>query len=96
MRPNPAATKRQFEILQGFIWHIYIIVRYKVNQHFGYYPESELDDVIENGVRYDSEVRLSRAWIVEHANRYNVDLAPIKNWVKTRVKNLLDIDVEVD
>lgn len=90
------ATKRQFELLQGFVWHLYIVVRYLVNERTGDYTSRELDDIVINEVPYDSEVRRSRAWIVEQANRYNVNLSQIKRFVKNWVRDSLDLDIEVE
>lgn len=96
VRPNAVATKRQFELLQGFVWHLYIVVRYLVNERTGDYTSRELDDIVINEVPYDSEVRRSRAWIVEQANRYNVNLSQIKRFVKNWVRDSLDLDIEVE
>lgn len=97
-RPNAAATKLQFDLLQGLIFHIYQIVFHKLNKldPEADYPEDKYNNIYDaEGNLIGTRAQESRDWITSTAATYSVNIAPIRdhviNWIQTQLGRTVDL-----
>jgi len=80
VRANANATRKQFELLHGAVWHFHLIMFHKLNIELG----SPIDQNQYRLIGTKDRVQDSRNWIKDKSAQYSVDITPIK----TRLENL--------
>ena len=99
VRNTPENTKLQFDILQGVLWNVYVILFHKVNQvdPAGGIPEDQYRYVRdEEGTIILDKVQAARDWLQTNSAQYGIPLGGIKNRVESWVKNQLGHTVAID
>ena len=93
---TPQGNKRQFDLLQGLIFHLYNMLFHKVNKLDANYPESEYNTPINKTAGFATRYDESRQWIIDTANQHDVNPIAIRDYIIDWVRSNLGYEITLD
>lgn len=97
-RNTLAASQKQFEVLYGFLNHLYTIVFHLINVRDGYpVPVEEYKILYDtDNIAIEDNVLNAKNWIKDTATTYNIPIATIKTKLINVLENQFGFAVSID